>query len=225
MALVGGALLSPASVQMVYRRTGLQLKRLYGATEAGIMCADLKRDEQSLPRLRPMSGVSMTIRPLSNVISAVFPTVGEPYFRRTHMARSYWGDPERTASAFSDGWYKSGDAVICNDDGSVAVLGRVDDVWINPDSEVMHSSGEVSASLVDVEGVTEVAVIPPKGEALSLATVFCTVDPNAHLKKVEAEIASILSAAGVRANIYLSNEWPRTLVGKPDRRALLAWVQ
>jgi acyl-coenzyme A synthetase/AMP-(fatty) acid ligase len=203
----------------------VQLKRLYGATEAGIMCANLVCEDQSLPRLRTMSGVSMTIRPLSNGVSEAFPMVGEPYFQRTNMARCYWGDPERTAATFTEGWYKSGDAVIRNNDGSVAVLGRADDVWIDAHSGAMHSAGEIAAVLVDLEGVTEVAVIPPKLQGQSSATVFCTVGADVELGTMEAKIALRLSAANVRASIYLSNDWPRTVVGKPDRPSLLAWAR
>lgn len=224
-ALTGGALLSPATISVVRRKVGMNLKRLYGATEAGIMCADLVTLDQSTPSLRPLADVSMQIRPLPGNVSDVFPNVGEPYFQRTDMAAKYWGDELRTEKVFSDGWYKSGDAVILNSDGSVAVLGRAEDVWINPSSKALISCGELSASLSEIEGVSEVAIIPPPSANQAVPTIFCTVTPNSNFGHIRQGVEEKIKEFEIEATIYLSNDWPRTVVGKPERRALMAWSQ
>ncbi|MDV2488904.1 MULTISPECIES: ANL family adenylate-forming protein [Acinetobacter] len=221
-ALTGGALLSPVTISMIQNKAGLKLKRLYGATEAGIMCADLEKDNQSIPTLWPMNGIEMKVRPLK-AVSDKFPNIGEPYFKRTHMASLYWGDEVRTESTFGDGWYKTGDAVSINDDGSIAVLGRAEDVWFDNTTQKLQSAGEISSAISEIHGINEVAVFPPSTPSAK-PTIFCTIDPQISISTLNEYITEKLDQLLIEATIFLGNDWPRTIVGKPARRALLAWT-
>jgi long-chain acyl-CoA synthetase len=40
----------------------------------------------------------------------------------------YWGNPEASAAAMSDGWYRTGDLVELAPDGEVKIIGRLKDV-------------------------------------------------------------------------------------------------
>lgn len=221
-ALTGGALLSPFTISLIQNKAGLKLKRLYGATEAGIMCADLKNDNQNIPTLWPMNGVEMEVRPLKTV-SDKFQNIGEPYFKRNHIASLYWGDEARTESAFGDGWYKTGDAVSINKDGSIAVLGRAEDVWFDDITQKLQSAGEISSAISEIHGVNEVAVFPPLKPSAK-PTIFCTIESQISMNTINKYINEKLVQLSVEATIFLGNDWPRTIVGKPARRALLAWT-
>lgn len=225
LALTGGTFLPPAMVAMVRDRTGMHLMRCYGATEVGVACGNFSDRDQTNPALRPLMNVSMRLTPLEGEIGRRFPNVGEPYFRCENMAAGYWGDDARTAYSFREGWYKSGDAVVQNADGSIAVLGRAEDVWINPSSGELVSAGEISIMLNEVPGVREVAVIPPAKEYTSKPTVFCTVASGESFDAVRISVSRCMSDAGINAKLYLSDDWPRTIVGKPERKALMAWAR
>lgn len=222
-ALTGGALLSPTTISLIQNKAGLNLKRLYGATEAGIMCADLERDDQSTPTLRPMNDVEMEVRPLENV-SDKFPNIGEPYFKRAFRGSLYWGDEVRTESTFGDGWYKTGDAVSINDDGSIAVLGRAEDVWFDDVTWKLQSAGEISSNISEIHGINEVTVFPPLDKPLAKPTIFCTINSQIPMSTMQKDIEKKLGILSIDAVIFLGNDWPRTIVGKPNRRALLAWT-
>jgi acyl-coenzyme A synthetase/AMP-(fatty) acid ligase len=222
-ALTGGALLTPTTARLVHQRCGVHLRRLYGATECGIMCADLRPQLQSAAELRPLPGVEMRVRPIHGIDADTY-RVGEPEFRRAHRAEGYWGDPDRTQSAFTDGWYRSGDAVMVHDDGAINVLGRIDDVWTN-DHGQLCSAGVLVDEITALDEVDEVVVFAPAATGADTpTTVLCRLAPTgADLARIHLRITKVMSSYGLTGKITLMSDWPKTSVGKPDRRALLAW--
>lgn len=223
-ALTGGALLSAGAAQELFDRCGVALKRLYGATEAGIMCADLGTHVQTDPRLTPMPDVEMEIRSIPG-IDFTNCRVGEPHFRRAHRATGYWADPERTVAAFSQEWYASGDAVYVNLDGTISVLGRVDDVWTDEKGNVRSASEYVDAVTL-VDGVDEVVVFAPAISPRRIATVLCRLQRSTGRSTcVQDEVEAAVAGLGEVAQIYYMSDWPKTAVGKPNRQVLLAWAQ
>ena len=74
------------------------------------------------------------------------------------MMAGYADDPERTAAAFADGRYGTGDLGECDADGWYRIDGRRDDVFKSFDRRV--SPYEVEAVLRTHPAVAEVAVIP-----------------------------------------------------------------
>ncbi|MFD3596731.1 class I adenylate-forming enzyme family protein [Nocardia sp. NPDC058640] len=224
IALTGGALLTPATAELVADRCGVRLRRLYGATEAGIMCADLRPELQVTPELSPLTGVQMRIRSIPGIDLDVH-RVGEPVFHRAYQARGYWGDPERTAQAFSDGWYRSGDAVRLADDGTVSVLGRSDDVWVN-ERGTLCSSGALVDEISRIDDVEEVVVFAPGVDPGGRTVVLCRLSwSGAALQDIRDKVEATLTSCGLVGRIYLLSDWPKTSVGKPNRRCLLAWAR
>ncbi|WCT05864.1 class I adenylate-forming enzyme family protein [Rhodococcus qingshengii] len=222
-AFTGGALLSAGAAQELFDRCGVMLKRLYGATEAGIMCADLSTDLQTRPALTPMEGVDMEIRPLPG-INFTRHQIGEPYFRRTHLATAYWADTERTTTAFAGGWYASGDAVRVAADGTVAVLGRSDDVWI--DDDTVRSASEYVDTISSVDGIDEVVVFAPSANPHNVITVFCRLTSQEVVSAGPREnVDALVSELGGSTHLYYMSDWPKTAVGKPNRQALMAWAR
>ncbi len=222
-AFTGGALLSAGAAQGLFNRCGVTLKRLYGATEAGIMCADLSTHLQTRPALTPMGSVDMKIRPLPG-INFTRHQIGEPYFRRTHLATAYWADTERTTSAFSGGWYASGDAVRVAADGTLAVLGRSDDVWID-DNDTVRSASEYVDTISLVDGIDEVVVFAPSANPHHLITVFCRLTPQSTSADPREKVDALVAELGEPTHVYYMSDWPKTAVGKPNRQALLAWAR
>ena len=55
-------------------------------------------------------------------------TPGEVQYRSPQLFSGYWNKPEQTAEAFIDGWFRSGDLVVMDDDGYIEVVDRIKDV-------------------------------------------------------------------------------------------------
>src|SRR5207342_870557 len=69
----------------------------------------------------------------------------------------YLDDPEATAEALVDGWYRTGDVVDVDDEGYISIVGRARDV-IRTGGETV-APPEVEAVLGQYPGVVDVAVI------------------------------------------------------------------
>lgn len=220
--LTGGALLSANTVNRVKEKTGMDLTRLYGATEAGIMCIDFNANQIS-PKLQAMDGVEVQLRPIDEV-SNTYPNVYEPYFKRKYMANFYWGDQAKTQQSFKDGWYKSGDAIMKNQDGTYSVLGRSSDVWVNDEGKLV-CSGEIANSLLQIDDLSEVVVISPKLSKKATSTFFCMVKEGNNITNIKSLIEDKICAFLKEYKVYLVSDWPKTAVGKPELRLLLNWCQ
>ncbi|MFD0632626.1 acyl-CoA synthetase [Catenulispora yoronensis] len=82
--------------------------------------------------------------------------VGEIVHRGPHTMLGYWNDPERTAEAFSGGWFHSGDLGIMDDEGYLRVVDRKKDMIKTGGENV--ASREVEETVYQHPAVAEVAV-------------------------------------------------------------------
>jgi fatty-acyl-CoA synthase len=82
--------------------------------------------------------------------------VGEIVHRSPHAALGYYNDEDKTAAAFKDGWFHSGDLGVIDADGYLAVVDRKKDMIKTGGENV--ASREVEEALYLLDGVAEVAV-------------------------------------------------------------------
>ncbi|MGW7411712.1 AMP-binding protein [Streptomyces sp. NPDC054863] len=74
------------------------------------------------------------------------------------MMTGYSGDPERTARAFENGLYHTGDLVVRHQDGSYGYLSRTDDMFKSFDQRI--SPLELEQALLRSPVVADAAVVP-----------------------------------------------------------------
>jgi fatty-acyl-CoA synthase len=117
--------------------------------------ARLKRDVESLSesdrlRRQTMTGwavVNMRMRVVDSKMRDVprdMQTVGEIVTFGDHVMDGYFGDPDTTASVISDGWLRTGDMAVWDEEGYVSIVDRK--------KETIISGGE-NISSIQVEGV------------------------------------------------------------------------
>ena len=83
-------------------------------------------------------------------------TVGEIVHRSPHATLGYYHDEAKTAEAFRDGWFHSGDLGYVDEDGRLYVVDRKKDMIKTGGENV--ASREVEEALYELDGVAEVAV-------------------------------------------------------------------
>jgi long-chain acyl-CoA synthetase len=102
-----------------YRSLGLNLKQLYGQTEAFLYVTAQADGAVRSDAVGP-AAPNVDLRVADN---------GEVQFRSPGMFAGYFRDPDRTAEALtSDGYIKTGDAGIIEADGQLKIVDRAKDV-------------------------------------------------------------------------------------------------
>ncbi|MEI8155246.1 MAG: class I adenylate-forming enzyme family protein [Burkholderiales bacterium] len=141
---------------------------------------------------------------------------GEIWLRGVTVMEGYWGQPEATAQALQDSWFRSGDVGLLDADGFLHVVDRIKDV-INRSGEKI-AAAEVESCLLQHPQVIEAAVFSQADEITGEAVVAAVVlapgfDMDA--AAVQAFVAGRLAAYKVPVRVYVrSDPLPRNPTGK-----------
>jgi long-chain acyl-CoA synthetase len=141
---------------------------------------------------------------------------GEIWLRGVSVMDGYWQQPEATALALQDGWFRTGDVGLLDEHGLLRVVDRLKDV-INRNGEKI-AAAEVESCLLLHPQVQEVAVYGVPDDATGEAVVAEVVPrqgtaPSAN--ELSAHAASHLAAYKVPRHLLLRTEpLPRNPAGK-----------
>lgn len=146
---------------------------------------------------------------------------GQIVVRGPHVMDGYWRDPLNTAHRFGvdpvtgQRTLMTGDFGFLDKEGNLTVVGRRDEIFKR--HAVRISTTEVELAALDINGVQEVAAIPPlpSGEFL----IWVRGTPTAY--EVLAGIAERLGPAKTPDRCIHVKELPRSSAGKIDKRRLL----
>jgi long-chain acyl-CoA synthetase len=148
---------------------------------------------------------------------------GEIIAKGPQIMTGYWNNPEETAKAFKDGWLYTGDIGTMDKDGFLYILDRKKDmllcsgfnVYPREIDEVLYTNPKIAEACVigvpdEMRGETVKAYVALKpGETLTAQEItnYCK---------------ERLAPYKVPKIVEFIDQLPRTLVGKPDRKALRA---
>jgi acetyl-CoA synthetase len=145
------------------------------------------------------------------------------------MLRGIWGDPERFKETYwsryaEKGWYFAGDGARVDSDGSIWLLGRIDDVMNVSGHRI--STTEVESALVGHSGVAEAAVVGASDETTGQG-ICAFVILQAHAKdndnmvdELREQVAKEIGKIARPREIHVVPELPKTRSGKIMRRLL-----
>jgi long-chain acyl-CoA synthetase len=171
---------SPMAPELVHRTRELlpkvKLIQVYGLSETGFLTGlqDQEHTEDKLMSCgRPCPGVDLRVSDTSG--TPVEPGVAsELTVRGANVMRGYWNNPEETAKAFRDGFFRTGDIGSQNADGYFYILDRLKDMIVTGGENVY--SGEVEAVIYSHPAVREAAVFgvpdPQWGELVMACVVL-----------------------------------------------------
>jgi long-chain acyl-CoA synthetase len=226
---------SPMAPELVHRTRELlpkvKLIQVYGLSETGFLTG-LQNQEHTEDKLvscgRPCPGVDLLVADTSG--KQVDPgQAGELIARGANVMRGYWNNPEETARAFRDGYFRTGDIGRQDAAGYFYILDRLKDMIVTGGENVY--SGEVEAVIYDHPAVREVAVFgvpdPQWGELVMACVVL---KPGATLT-VDDLIAfcrrSLASYKLPRRVEFSDTDLPKSSTGKMLKRTLRErfWTQ
>ena len=158
----GGAPLSQRLAHF-YRGLGIPVLEGYGLTET------VGPISVNTPRLTKIGTVGPPLPPMSVRISAD----GEILLKGPSVFQGYHGDPEATASAFTeDGWFRTGDLGSLDRDGYVRITGRAKDIIVTAGGKNVAPSG-LEDSLRGHPLISQVLVV---GENRPFIAALMTLD-------------------------------------------------
>jgi long-chain acyl-CoA synthetase len=116
-AYTAGEAIGP-EIFVFFRAIGVNVKQLYGMTEASVFISIQKDGDVRLDTVgTPLPEVEIRIAP-----------DGEVLYRSPGVFRGYWKNPEATRQTIADGWVHSGDAGFVDHAGHLTIIDRARDV-------------------------------------------------------------------------------------------------
>lgn len=220
---VGGAPL-PRALLDAFLSDGVKLVNGYGSSEAGTVMH------------MPIDAAALAARPGSiGLPGPLIETrivgidgrdvaeneVGELWLRGPSVTPGYWRDPEATAAAFSDGWFRTGDLVRRDAGGFHWLVDRLKDMYISGGENVYPA--EVENVLWDLPAIADVAVLGvPDARWGEAGVAFIVRREGAAI--TEADVLAFCAGRLARykhpSKVRFVAAVPRTASGKVQRQRL-----
>lgn len=223
VAVSGAAKLDPEVAAQLEARTGLTVQEGYGLTETcAVLASALGTDAPrgSVGRLLP----GVELRLVDEQGHAVL--VGDPgeaWVRGPMVSPGCWRNGQIHSGLTDDGWFRTGDVLIVDDEGYLSVVDRVKDIVIVSGFNV-HPA-EVEQVLSGHVTVREVAVLgepdPTTGERL---VAYVVAEPGATIDPFElvGYARKHLARYKVPRRVIRVDTLPRGATGKLKRHEISA---
>lgn len=229
--LYGAAPMSPAKSARLIKRFGPIFLQLYGASEHFCVTLALSKKDHIVGEGEE-ARLAAAGRRTPNVEVFIGDDDGKPvkrgergelYLRSRAICKGYEGNPEKTATEFVDGYWKSGDVGFADEHGYIHIVDRRKDMIITGGFNVYATEVENAINMhPDVFMSAVVGVPHPEwGEAVHAEVVL---KQNARVTEGEL-IAHVKSAIGsMRApkSVSFVKELPVSTVGKVLRKDVRA---
>lgn len=222
LALTGAARMPPEATRRLLDRFGLVLHEGYGLTEASPMVATSAGMEQRIGSCgRVLEGIRVRLVD-DEGNDAVAGDAGEVWVKGPNVFLGYHDDPEATGRVLTaDGWLRTGDIAVSDDDGALWLVDRAKDLIIVSGFNVYPA--EVEQVLAEHPAVAEAGVVgvphPHQGEAVK---AYVVLRPGATVQE-DALVSWCLDRLArykCPAKVLFVDELPRNANGKVLRRSL-----
>lgn len=220
-----GASAMPVEVlrEIQERLPGVQLWNFYGQTEMAPLATILTPGEQlEHAGSAGRAGLNVETRIVDDEDRRVpAGTVGEIVHRSPHAMLGYYRDEAKTAEAFRNGWFHSGDLGHVDEDGRLYVVDRKKDMIKTGGENV--ASREVEEAVYELDGVAEVAVFGVNHPRW-VEAVACVVVPKDGVTLTEGDVIAHARSrlAGYKTPKYvvIADSLPKNPSGKILKRQL-----
>lgn len=219
-AMTGGA---PVSVPLLetYRAKGVRIRQVYGCTELGAMgCTPPFEISMARPETVGFPQVTLQMRVVKDGRDCAPGETGELWVRGPQVMRGYWRAPELTAASFEDGWFKTGDLLVRDEDGVLTMVDRLKNMVISGGVNIYPA--EIERAIASIGGVIESGVFGMPDEQWGervVAMIHCAgpSDPDA----LRAELRELVGPLKAPRDIVICPDpLPKTVTNKIARAAL-----
>ena len=221
----GGAPL-PVEVQRAFEtRTGCRIIEGYGLTEASpCVCRNISgRPGKDASIGIPMPQTEVSLRDPDDPARQLQPGErGELCVRGPQVMLGYWNQPEETATSLQDGWLRTGDIAIMDDEGYFYIVDRIKDLILAGGYNVYPRV--VEEAIYRHTEVAECTVIGvPDAYRGETVKAFVVLEPGSRLtaQDLVAFLKDHLSPIEMPKHVEFRTALPKTAVGKLSRKELV----
>lgn len=227
--MYGASPMSPTRLVEGIQRIGPVFAQLYGQTECAGISTSMSRADHHIDNLErltacgfPMPGVRIAIRDDDgNEVPDGEP--GEICVQGAPVMDGYFKQPTLTEETIGDGWLRTGDVAVRDDEGLLYIVDRKKDMIVSGGFNVFPR--EIEDVLTTDPSVSVAAVIGVPDEkwgeavtALVVAKPGATPDPDALRQLVRDHKGAVYAPK----TIEIVDSLPLTPVGKADKKVIRA---
>jgi len=233
--LTAGAPPAAATIARIEGELGWSVTHVYGLTETApfiLVCEPRPEhaalDAESAAATKARQGVELITSGELRVVDehdrdvpADGATLGEIIVRGNVVMKGYYRDPQASALALRDGWFRTGDAAVVHPDGYVEIRDRFKDVIISGGENI--SSIELEGVLLRHPDVMEVAVVGMPHEKWGetpVAHVVLRAGARATAEALRAHCREHLAGFKMPSAVHFVSELPKTATGKIQKYVL-----
>lgn len=206
-----------------FHQRGIPVCQVYGATETGPVSIVLDARD-AFDRIgtagKPAAGTTIRLLDERGGTVARDGEVGEICIRGGNVVKGYWRDPGNPA--FADGWFRTGDLALRDEEGFYTIVGRAKDMIISGGENIYPA--EIENALAGLDVVADVAVVGIPDRTWGEIPVAFVV-PRDAVSADEAPIRAALEGTLARfkhpRRIVFRATLPRNALGKVRKSALV----
>jgi fatty-acyl-CoA synthase len=220
-----GASIMPMEIvkELHQKLPGIRRFNFYGQTEMSPVATILAPEDQ-LRKLGSAGRAALNVETRvvdENDQPVAVGVVGEIVHRSPHATLGYWKNPEKTAEAFRNGWFHSGDLGVFDDEGYLTVVDRKKDMMKSGGENV--ASREVEEIIFTHAAVAEVAVfgVPhPRWIEAVMAVVVLRHGAELSAEALLSHCRERLAGYKAPKHIAIIDQLPKNASGKILKREL-----
>ncbi|KAL7025587.1 hypothetical protein ACKWTF_013550 [Chironomus riparius] len=149
--------------------------------------------------------------------------LGEIYSKVPVQFSEYFNHPEKTAEAFEDGWFKTGDIGYYDAAGFFYIVDRKKDLMKYYNYQI--TSSEIEMIIDEIEGIISSCVVgvPNSETGNDIIHAFVIVDKSKNLQEsfiLDYVNKKVIDPKRIRGGVHIVDSFPLGLTQKVDRKAV-----
>jgi malonyl-CoA/methylmalonyl-CoA synthetase len=212
----GSAPLLPQDFKRVYETFGKEPVEREGMSETGMNFSNPFRGERKPGSIGyPLPDLAVRIVDPDTGADAAPGQTGEIWLKGPAVTPGYWRKPQETASAFEQGWFRTGDLGNMDKDGYYYLTDRIKHIIISGGENI--SPKEVEVVINQLEDVVESSVIGIADEKWGekvVAAVVTKTDSNIKPEEIRTHCKNNLHDWKCPKEVAFVRELPRNTMGK-----------
>jgi len=215
----GSAPLPPHVLEQFREKFGHTILERYGMSETLMLTSNLLEGERRAGTVGwPLPGTSVTVRDRQGQpVPANEP--GEVWVKGPTVFPGYWRNPDATARAFTDGWFKTGDLGELDAAGCLTLRGRATELIISGGFNIYPR--EIEEVLLEQPGVREAAVVgAPDARRGEVPVAYVVTDGGVDCDALRERCAASLASFKAPRAVIRLDALPRNAMGKLQKHLL-----